>query len=125
MQAEHVNDSAIDGKLIAYPVIGCWMIFASTFLLLGKQIGLFLNPLPILLKGLAAIIVYGYVGGIRVGDVETIFVYWSVIGLLLAWCLHKTKRNPSTVITIIAVAGGLHVILSVLALFPAMLLGGR
>ena len=117
------NDSTINWKLVGYTVGGCWMIFAFMFLP-GKKIGLFLNPLPIVLKGLTAIIVYGYVGGIR-GEVEIVFVYWSVMGLLLAWCLHKSKRNPLTVIAIIAIAGGLHVFLSTLALFPAMIIAGR
>ena len=124
MQKVRVNDSAINWKLVGYAVASCWMMFAVTFLP-GKQIGLFLNPLPILLKGLAGIVVYGYVGGFRFGNVETIFVYWNVIGLLLAWCLHKSKRKPGTVIAIITVAAVLHVVLSALALFPTMLLAGR
>lgn len=119
-----VNDSAVNWKLVAYTVGGCWIIFAFMFVQ-GKTLGVFLNPLPILLKGLAGIIVYGYVGGIRVGDVETIFVYWNVIGLLLAWCLHRSKRNPTIVITIITIAGVVHIVLSALALFPAMLFAGR
>ena len=124
MEKVRVNDSPINWKLVGYTVAGCWMMFAVPFML-GKQMGLFLNPLPLLLKGLAAILIYGYVGGIRFGNVETIFIYWSVIGLLLAWCLHKSKRKPSTVVTIIAVTGMLHVLLSALALFPAMILAGR
>lgn len=86
---------------------------------------MFLNPLPILLKGLAGIIVYGYVGGTSGWDVEIIFVYWSAIGLVLAWCLHRFERNAVTAMAIIAVAGVVHVGLSALALFPAMLLAGR
>lgn len=125
MQKVHVNDSAINWKLVGYTVAGCWIMFALTFLP-GKQLGLFLNPLPILLKGLAGIVVYGYVGGFRFfGDVETIFVYWNVVGLLLAWCLHKTKSKPGVLIAIITTAAVLHVVLSALALFPTMLLAGR
>ena len=112
----------VNWKLVGYTVGGCWIVFALTFVQ-GKKIGMFLNPLPILLKSLVGIIVYGYVGGTR-WAVETIFVYWTVIGLLLAWFLHLSKHKPAT-ITIITVAGMLHVVLSVLALFPAMLLAGR
>jgi hypothetical protein len=112
-------------KLVGYTLAGCWMMCALTFLP-GKQIGLFLNPLPILLKGLAGIVVFGYVGGFRFfGDVGTIFVYWNVIGLLLAWSLHKTQHIPGAVNVIVTVAAVLHVVLSALALFPTMLLAGR
>ena len=124
MQKERVNDSPINWKLVGYSLAGCWMMFALPFLL-GRQMAMFLNPLPILLKGLAGIVVYGYMGGIRIGDLETIFLYWNVIGLLLAWCLHKSKGKPSTVIAIISIAAVLHIVLSALALFPAMLLAGR
>ena len=125
MQEVPVNDSAINWKLVGYTLAGCWVMFALTFLP-GKQLGLFLNPLPILLKGLAGIVVFGYVGGFRFfGDVETIFVYWTVIGLLLAWCLHKGQRTPGLVVVIITVTAVLHVVLSALALFPTMLLAGR
>jgi hypothetical protein len=44
---------------------------------------------------------------------------------VLAWCLHKFQRNPVNVTAIIAVAGVVHVGLSVLAFFPAMLIAGR
>ena len=124
MQKVRVNDSAINWRLVGYTLAGCWMMCAVTFLP-GKQIGLFLNPLPILLKGLAGIVVYGYVGAIRFGNVETIFVYWNVIGLLLALCLHKSRGKPGTVIAIITIAAVLNVVLSALALFPTMLLAGR
>ena len=124
MEKAGAHDSAINWKLVGYTVSGCWIIFALMFLE-GKTLGVFLNPLPILLKGLVGIIVFGYVGGIGGGDVETIFVYWNVIGLLLAWCFHKTKRNAETVSAIITTAVLVHVVLSALAFFPAMLLAGR
>jgi hypothetical protein len=93
--------------------------------LTGKQIGLFLNPFPIVLKAVVAGLIYGYVGAAGDRDVETIFVYWTVMGLVLAWCLHKFERNPVNVTAIIGVAGVVHVVVSVLALFPAMLIAGR
>lgn len=123
MQKERVNDSAINWKLVGYTVGGCWIIFALMFLQ-GRQLGIFLNPLPILLKALVGILVYGYVGGTGGWEVETIFVYWTMLGLSLAWCLHWSKRNSMTG-AIILIGVGLHVVLSVLALFPAMLLAGR
>lgn len=115
----------VNWKLFAYTLGGCWLIFASMFLLLGEQIAMFLNPLPILLKGLAGGLIYGYVGATSGWDVEIIFVYWSVIGLVLACCLHRFERNAVNVMAIIAIAGVVHVGLSALALFPAMLLAGR
>jgi hypothetical protein len=120
-----VKGSSINWKLVGYTVGGCWLLFASMFVLLGKQIAMFLNPLPILVKGLAGGLIYGYVGATSGWDVETIFIYWSVIGLVLAWCLHRFERNTMTVITIIAITCVVHVGISALALFPAMLLAGR
>ena len=120
MQKVDVNDSGIDGKLVSFTVGGCWMIFAI-MCMAGKNICLFLNPLPLVLKGLTGIVVYGYVGGIGGGDLETVFVYWTVIGLFLSWCFHKTNRWW----TIIAIAAVVQLVLSGLALFPAMLLAGR
>jgi hypothetical protein len=120
-----VKGSSINWKLVGYTVGGCWLLFASMFVLLGKQTAMFLNPLPILVKGLAGGLIYGYVGATSGWDVETIFIYWSVIGLVLAWCLHRFERNAMTVITIIAITCVVHVGISALALFPTMLLAGR
>ena len=114
----------VNWKLVGYAVGGCWLVFAFLFLP-GKQIGLFLNPFPIVLKALIGGAIYGYVGAAGGWDIETIFVCWTVIGLVLAWCLHKFKRNPVNVTPIIAVVGVVHVGLSALALFPAMLIAGR
>jgi hypothetical protein len=114
----------VNWKLVAYTVGGCWLVFAFLFLP-GKQIGLFLNPFPIVLKGLIGGAIYGYVGAAGGRDIETIFVYWTMLGLVLAWCLHKFQRNPVNVTAIIAVAGVVHVGLTVLAFFPAMLIAGR
>lgn len=115
-----VNDSSINWKLVSYSVGGCWLIFACTYLQ-GKTLTMFLNPLPILLKGMVGGIIYGYVGATGGWDVETVFIYWTVIGLLLCWCLHKYESRTAPIVII----GGIHVVLSVLAWFPAMLLAGR
>jgi len=48
-----MKSSSINWRLVGYTVGGCWLLFASMFLLLGKQIAMFLNPLPVLVKGLA------------------------------------------------------------------------
>ena len=96
------------------------MVFAL-MCLGGKTLCLFLNPLPLLLKGIAGIVVYGYVGGTRGWNLETIFLYWTVLGLTLSWCFHKSERSS----LIIAIAAGVHLVLSVLAFIPAMLLAGR
>jgi hypothetical protein len=114
----------VNWKLVAYTVGGCWVIFAFLFLP-GKQFGLFLNPFPIVLKALVGGLIFGYVGAAGGRDIETIFLYWTLMGLMLAWCLHKFKRNPVNVTAIIGVAGVVHVVVSVLALFPAMLIAGR
>jgi hypothetical protein len=115
-----VDDSAIDWKLVSYTVGSCWSIFFLTYLG-GMTLTLFLNPLPIVLKGLAGGLIYGYVGATSGWDLETIFFYWTVLGLLLSWCIHKTKRKtlPIMIFTFV------HIGLSVLALFPAMLMNGR
>lgn len=120
MQKADLNESAIDGKLVSYTVGGCWMIFALMYLP-GKNICLFLNPLPLLLKAVVGILVYGYVGGTGGWELETVFVYWTLVGLFLSWCFHKTDRW-GTIITIAAMA---QLVLSALAFFPAMLLAGR
>jgi len=124
MQNVSVNDSAITWRPVGYTVAGCWMVFAL-MCLAGKQLCLFLNPLPLLIKGIAGIVVYGYVGGTRGWDLEIVFVYWTMIGLILSWCFHKSKRSPRVIMTIIAIAAGLHLVLSALAFIPAMLLAGR
>ena len=90
--------------------------------LMGETFAAFLNPIPILVKGLVGGAVYGYVGSTGGHNLEAIFVYWTVLGSLLSWCLHKTERKR---ILIIVVAGVLHFVASALALFPAMILGGR
>ena len=115
-----VDYSAIDWKLVSCTVGSCWSIFFLTYLG-GMTLTLFLNPLPIVLKGLAGGLIYGYVGATSGWDLETIFFYWTVLGLLLSWSIHKTKRKtlPIMIFTFV------HIGLSVLALFPAMLMNGR
>ena len=90
-------------------------------LLLGKQLAVFLNPLPILVKGIFGILVYGYIGSTSGRNLEAIFVYWTLVGLGLSWLLHNSKSRPA----IIAFAAMLHLLMSGLALFPMMILGGR
>jgi hypothetical protein len=90
-------------------------------LLLGKQLAVFLNPLPIVVKGILGILVYGYVGSTGGQNLEAIFVYWTLVGLGLSWLLHNSKRRPA----IIAFAALLHLVLFALTLFPMMILNGR
>lgn len=115
-----VNDSAIDWKLVCYTVASCWSIFFLTYLE-GKTLTLFLNPLPIVVKGLVGGLIYGYVGATSGWDLETVFFYWTVLGLLLSWFIHKTKSRTLPIMIFAFV----HIVLSVLAFFPAMLMGGR
>ena len=89
---------------------------------MGNTFAVFLNPIPIVVKGMAGGAIYGYVGSTSGHNVEAIFAYWTVFGLLLSWCLHKTERKH---ILIIVLAGVVHFVASALALFPAMILGGR
>ena len=90
-------------------------------LLLGKELALFLNPFPIVVKGIFGILVYGYVGSTSGRNVEAVFVYWTLVGLGLSWLLHK-KLNLTAIITLTAV---LHLVLSALTLFPMMIINGR
>ena len=115
-----MNDSAINWKLVAYTVGGCWLIFAL-MLLLGKQLFLFLNPFPILVKGIFGIIIYGYVGGTGGWDTEAIFVYWTLVGLGLSWVFHYSESKTAT-ITFTAM---LHLVLFALSVFPMMIFNGR
>jgi hypothetical protein len=92
-----VNNSAINWKLVAYTVGGCWLIFAF-MLLLGKQLALFLNPLPLLVKGIFGMLVHGYVGSTSGYNLEAIFVYWTLVGTGLSWLIHNSKCKPATVI---------------------------
>lgn len=117
-----MNDSAINWKVVAYTVGGCWLIFAFMFLLLGKDLAVFLNPFPIVVKGVVGIVIYGYVGSTSGRDVETIFVYWTLVGLALSWLLHKIKRYRPVIFVL---AAFLHLVLSALTLFPMMLFNGR
>lgn len=88
--------------------------------LLGEQLAVFLNPVPLFVKAIFGILVYGYVGGMGVGNIQTIFVYWTLIGLALSWLFHKLE-GKSTVIIVVAF---LHLVLSALTLIPMMLLNG-
>ena len=76
-----VDDSAIDWKLISYTVGSCWSIFFLTYLG-GMTLTLFLNPLPIVVKGLAGGLIYGYVGA----PVAGILKPFSSTGPCLAYC---------------------------------------
>jgi hypothetical protein len=116
-----MNDSQINWRLVAYTVGGCWLIFAFV-LLLGEQLALFLNPLPILVKGIFGMLVYGYEGSTSGRNLEAIFVYWTLVGLGLSWLLHNRKRKLASIIAVTAL---LHLVLFALALFPMMILNGR
>ena len=117
-----MNNSAINWKPVAYTVGVCWLIFAF-MLLLGEQLFVFLNPLPLLVKAIFGMLVFGYMGstGGRTLDYTAIFVYWTLVGLGLSWLLHNSNRKSA----IIALTALLHLVLSALTLFPMMLLNGR
>ncbi len=91
-------------------------------LLLGEQLAMFLNPLPIVVKGIFGMLVYGYVGSTGGRNLEAIFVYWTLVGVWLSWRFHNSKRKPAV---IIAQTAALHLVFFALALFPMMILGGR
>jgi hypothetical protein len=122
LELDFVNNSSINWKLVAYTVGACWLIFAF-MLLLGDQLLMFLNPLPLLVKAIFGMLVFGYMGstGGQTLDYTAIFVYWTLIGLGLSWLLHNSKHKPA----IIALTALLHLVLSALTLFPMMLLNGR
>lgn len=127
--ADSINfmaDSRINWKLVAYAVGGCWLIFAVLYLLgLALRVpflALIASPFPIVAKAIFGGLVYGYVGSTRKHDLEAVFVYWTLLGLVLSWLLHKSKRKPTFIIGMIAVV---HIVLSVLTFFPMVLLGGR
>jgi len=90
--------------------------------LMGGTFAVFFNPIPIVVKGMVGGAIYGYVGSTSGHNPEAIFVYWTVFGLLLSWCLRKTTSKR---VLIIIVAAVLHFVASAIALFPAMLMGGR
>ena len=116
-----MNDSAINWKPVAYTVGVCWLIFAF-MLLLGEQFFVFLNPLPIVVKGIFGMLVFGYEGSTSGRNLEAIFVYWTLVGLGLSLLLHNSKRKPAAIIAFTAL---LHLVLFALTLFPMMLLFGR
>lgn len=117
-----MNDSVINWRVVACTVGGCWLVFALMWLVLGEQLAVFLNPLPLFVKAIFGILVYGYVGGLGGRNIETIFVYWTLVGLGLSWLFHKFERK-SVMITVVALL--LHLVLSALTLFPVMLINGR
>lgn len=88
--------------------------------LLGEQLAVFLNPFPLFVKAFVGILVFGYVGGTGGRSIETIFIYWTLVGLGLSWLFHKIERKPAVI-----VVGLLHLVLSALTLIPMMLLNGR
>jgi hypothetical protein len=90
-------------------------------LLLGEKLAVFLNPFPIIVKGIFGALVFGYVGSTSGRNVEAVFVYWTLVGLGLSWLLHK-KLNLAAIIALTAV---LHLVLSALTLFPIMIINGR
>ena len=89
---------------------------------LGKELAVFFNPFPIVIKSVFGMLVFGYVGSTSGGNVEAIFIYWTLIGLGLSWVLHKVKRQRAV---IIACTVMLHLVLSALTLFPMMIFNGR
>ena len=116
-----MNDSAINWRVVAGTVGGCWLVFALMWSLLGEQLAVFLNPLPLFVKAIFGILVYGYVGGVGGRHIETIFVYWTLVGLALSWLFHKIHGKSAVII----VFAFLHLVLSALTLVPMMLLNGR
>ena len=117
-----MNDSSINWRMVIYSVGSCWLIFGLMLVLLGRSFTLFLNPLPLLVKAIFGMIVFGYVGGTGGWEIETVFVYWTLFGLSLAWLFHQFRSNREW---IIVGAAMLHVILAALSLVPMMLIGGR
>ena len=107
--------------MVTYVVGGCWLLFAFMFLL-GKQLFLFLNPFPLVIKAIFGILVYGYVGSTSGHDVEAIFAYWTLVAIGLSWLLHKIKRKRALIIALTAL---LHLVLFALTLFPMMIINGR
>jgi len=114
-----MNDSAIDWKVVAYAVGGCWLIFGVTFLL---GVPVWFSPLPILVKAVWGGVVYGYVGSTSGRNLEAVFVYWTLFGVWLSWRLHKSERKWQRVIAEGAV---LHLVLWAVTVFPMMIVGGR
>ena len=108
--------------MVTYTVGGCWLIFGFMLLLLGRDIALFLNPFPILVKGIFGMLVYGYVGSTGGRNIETVFIYWTFVGLVVSWLFHKLPHARAVIIAVVAV---LHVVLAALSLFPMMLINGR
>lgn len=90
------------------------------WLLLGEHLAVFLNPLPLFLKAIFGILVYGYVGGVGGENILAIFIYWTVIGLGLSWLFHKIERESALIVVAL-----LHLVLSALTLVPMMLVNGR
>jgi len=114
-----MNESAINWKVVAYAIGGCWLIFGVTGLL---GVAGFFSPMPVLVKAVWGIIVYGYVGGTSGRNLEAIFVYWTLFGGWLSRRLHRSGRKPHR---IVAQAAVLHLVLWAVALLPTMILGGR
>jgi hypothetical protein len=110
----------LNWRVVARAVGGCWLVVVLMLLLFGKQLTVFLNPLPLFVKAIFGILIYGYAGGIGGGAIETIFVYWTLAGLALSWLFHKIE-GKSTVVTVFVLS---HVVLSALTLIPMMLLNG-
>ena len=117
-----MNDSSTNWRMVIYSVGSCWLIFGLMLVLLGRSFTLFLNPLPLLVKAIFGIIVFGYVGGTRGWNIETVFVYWTLLGLSLSWSFHQFKTKRAW---IIVGAAMVHLILAALSLFPMMLINGR
>lgn len=90
------------------------------WLLLGEQLAVFLNPLPLFVKAICGILIFGYAGGIGGGNIETILVYWTLVGLGLSWLFHRLE-DKSAMITVVAL---IHLVLSALTLIPMMFLNG-
>ena len=111
----------INWRVVACTVAGCWLVFGLMLFLYGEQLAVFLNPFPLFVKAILGIIFYGYVGGIGGGNIATIFIYWTLVGLGLSWLFHKLERKSSVIIVVALV----HLVLSALTLVPMMLFNGR
>ena len=117
-----MTDSAINWRVVTYTVGGCWLIFVLMFVLLGRDIALFLNPFPIVVKAIFGVLLYGYVGGTSGRNVETVLIYWTFVGLCLSWLFHKIRHKHAL---IVVAAVMIHIVVSALSLFPMMIINGR
>jgi hypothetical protein len=110
--------SHINWKEVGYIVVGCWFVCALLFVV-SRTIDWPLNPIASVFAAVFGILIRGFVGAGERYEPFFDLLYWTFFGLCLGLWLQTTKRHSGIIISLALV---IHVVFSVLALLPLLVL---